>query len=210
MQNIQDELKEDLNNMIYDLVSPNKKLCETVELLEKRSFKNEAYEPLLKSMQSVFMDNFKKALMISNKHCMDALDYSEWTIAADSFMLNKYDIVAKALEVRSLSEQNNNELPAFIIENIQNVEPVIDKLTTADFTDGMAKSKGLGMLVEVLSKNAGHSNEYVETVIDYAKGKIEKIKQLDVAETFEKNLSDSITYLNRVKEAKKEKKFGMR
>lgn len=205
------KLEEDISDIIYNSVSPSRKLCSLAETLETMTV-NVRDEPSLKQMQSslqdVFFEDLTKALSLTNKKHMDAIDYNEWVLASDAFMLNKYDVVAKALEIRSMTENNDKELSVFIVENIKNIQPLIDKLLDVNIGNAKNKAGGLEILLHTNHKYLELKGSYNDNVL-YAQNKIEDLKENDIQSEFKKTMVKTLNNIMAIDVAKN-KKISMR
>lgn len=190
-----------ISDIIEISTSPSKELCELSELIEKNTGEQEVNKEILTALQSVFMKDLEKALKVSETK-PDLLEYTEWFLAADSFMLNKFDVIAKALEERSMHvNTRDQELKSIIFEDMNEPEILSDKImNNLNVGNTVKKSGGIGLLIEMLGQK-GHSKMRLENFIEYTNDLVDqKIKDKDIIKLFDKNIEDSMNYVdNRIK-----------
>lgn len=135
------------------LVSPSSSLCQLADEIESQNISSEVKDLLLINLQKTFMESFSRALEITNQENIDLIDYKEWEVGADYFVLEPSDLIAKALEVRARSLEKDVNLESYIENNPKSYTKTIDELTTVDFVDANLKSKALDRLLELSFKN---------------------------------------------------------
>lgn len=195
MEIMNENLREDMSEIIYNNVSPNIELCKTVELLEKSSstMDKKLYRGLMSNLQSVFMSNLESALKITNVRNVDAIEYEDWVLAADSFMLGKYDVIAKSLEVRSqIGKEKDVALYNYISVNMgNNIKPLIEKLVSSDVSSARNRIAGLEMLLsDNFLNNVKNDTEGYKENLDYAKKCVSNISKNDVKVVFENGIEE--------------------
>ena len=201
------ELKDSLRDIIEKNISPSKELCDLAEHIETLSGEGNVNKKTLTLLQNHFMKSLEGALMISNEHHTDLFDYNEWVLAADSFMLSKYDVAAKSLEIRSDMTNRSHDFDVFIVETLNtNPRPAVDILTNADFSDANKKSNGVGFMFEILSNLGEHSEAWVKEEVNYVRDKVDQIADHKVVNMFDENIKKSLENISIVKIANEAKK----
>ncbi len=187
-------MSEENNKIDESLLAPNVNLCALAEQFEDKAYrslqkdgKSQLAISLFSKMQKVFLDDFRKALNATAQPLKThLLDYKEWTLAGDSFMINETKIYTIALAERASKKLSDDGISDFMIDEPDKLKNVAVEIISGKSIAEDKKPDALSSLISHANKS-GFSFKKRDTLYLTIEGEIEKIEN----ESFKKSITEA-------------------
>lgn len=176
-------MSEENNKIDESLLVPNVNLCALAEQFEDKAYrplqkdgKSNLAESLFSKMQKVFIDDFHKALNATSKPLKTHLiDYKEWTLAGDSFMINETKIYTIALAERAIKGLSDDGISDLMIDEPDKLKNIAVEIISGKTIEESKKSDALSSLISHANR-AGFSFKKRDTLYLTIENEINKIE----------------------------------
>ena len=194
-------MSEENDKIDEKLLVPNVNLCALAEQFEDKAYrslakdgKSNLAESLFSKMQSVFLDDFHKALNVTAEPLKTHLiDYKEWTLAGDSFQINETKIYTIALSERASKNLSDDGISDLMIDEPHKLKNIAVEIISGKSISEDKKPDTLSALINYANKS-GFSFKKRDDLYLTIENEIEKIDNTDLKKSISSSFKDAENY----------------